>query len=90
MVVVVVAVIPRLLKETGGDKGKGEEGGAVHHLREPGQHLPVCRGRQRSVCEVSGCPPGSTAGLNACKAHSPVSSTKTSGINREGFGSVEV
>ena len=42
-----------LLKETGGDKRKGEEGGAVYNLCESCQHPPVCSGWTRPVCKVS-------------------------------------
>lgn len=42
-----------LLKETGGDKRKGEEGGAVYNLCESCQHPPICSGWTRPVCKVS-------------------------------------
>lgn len=41
------------LKETGGDEGEGEEGGAVYNLCEPCQYPPVCSRRARPVCTVS-------------------------------------
>lgn len=42
-----------LLKETGGDKRKGEESGAVYNLCESCQYPPICSGWTRPVCKVS-------------------------------------
>lgn len=42
-----------LLKETGGDKRKGEESGAVYNLCESCQYPPICSRWTRPVCKVS-------------------------------------